>query len=563
MKKIRLRKGMILYHGTSAPDDFVMPQGPAWFSMSEAVARRFVDWHKCEDPRPRILKFKVTTSPSLALLNDKRELDELMEETGIQELNYEELYPMSAYGYDGWTIPDNYGPGEADIMILRPDEFLEFVEERDVSVNPDIVAAFKSPRSGKVFVGNTHGDAFSASDIQSVDELTQNEFLDAEGFAFPDGTGFMSREETLEKYGFSCGEDRNPGLKPKLAELNRLAQTLTYYHWLKERGLSWSEIVGIKREPGGSINLKLKDGRTDKFSHVPFSDEVIFNRPIYTPAENPDSLDRFRISRDKGKTWERIAADMGFYTPDRQDRETLRQGGIIESEEGWLIKLAGPEPEPSSNPPATPIILSRDYYHATPDGMAGKSILKDGLIIPRPGKAGKAYQSPRKDFVYMSPQLYYAAIYALGGVFMGEDYSRRDWRDPSRYGYIFMVHKGDLMDVEPDEDEVGEMATADLHKRGPDWLKSMAEWDARDSYSKKDKLRRAKDGWCAYQSLIGKQLLKRLFRDQKEFLINMTGVNIANRGPVGFGAVWRLDKLRAPEISKDGSNVLEIAERIK
>lgn len=352
-------------------------------------------------------------------------------------------------------------------------------------------------------------------------------------------------------------------LKPKLDELNRLAQTLSYYHWLHEHGLSWSEIVGIKREPRGSINFKLKDGRTAKFDHIPFSDEVIFNRPIYTPAENPDSLDRFRISRDKGKTWERIAADMGFYTPDRQDRETLRQGGVIESEEGWLIKLAGPEPEPSSNPPATPIILSRDYYHATPDGMAGKSILKDGLIIPRPGKAGKAYQSPRKDFVYMSPQLYYAAIYALGGVFMGEDYSRRDWRDPSRYGYIFMVHKGDLMDVEPDEDEVGEMATADRHKRGPDWLKSMAEWDARDSYSKKDKLRRAKDGECAYQSLIGKQLLKRLFRDQKEFLINMTGVNIANRGPVGFGAVWRLDKLRAPEIAKDGSNVLEIAERIK
>lgn len=70
-----------------------------------------------------------------------------------------------------------------------------------------IVAAFKSPKTGRVFVGATHGDAFADSDIESVDDLTQNEFLDAEGFSFPDGTGFMSREETLMRHGYSCVED--------------------------------------------------------------------------------------------------------------------------------------------------------------------------------------------------------------------------------------------------------------------------------------------------------------------------------------------------------------------
>jgi hypothetical protein len=295
-------------------------------------------------------------------------------------------------------------------------------------------------------------------------------------------------------------------VKEKLNELNRLAQTLSYYHWLKERGISWSEIVGIREEPSGGIGFKLKDGHEVKFDHIPFSDEVIFNRPVYTPEENP---------------------------------------------------------------PATPTVLLRDYYHATPDDKAGKSIFKDGLIIPRPGKAGKAYQSPRKDFVYMSPQLYYAAIYALGGVYMGHNYPEDHWRGRGRYGYIFLVHKGDLIGVEPDEDDVGEMATADMDKRGPDWLKSMAEWDAKPTlardpkWAKREKLRRAKDGEMAYQSLIGKQLLKRLSDNQKEFLMNMSGVNIANRGPVGFDAAWRLDKSRAPEIAKDGSNVLEIAERIK
>jgi hypothetical protein len=69
-----------------------------------------------------------------------------------------------------------------------------------------IVAAFKSPFSGKVFTGPTHGDAFANSDVRRIDEMTQNQFLEAEGFSLPDGSGFMSREETLERHGFSCVE---------------------------------------------------------------------------------------------------------------------------------------------------------------------------------------------------------------------------------------------------------------------------------------------------------------------------------------------------------------------
>ena len=70
-----------------------------------------------------------------------------------------------------------------------------------------IVAAFRSPVSGKVFTGTTHGDAFANSDVKRFDDLTQDQFLEAEGFSFPDGSGFMSREETLEQHGFSCSED--------------------------------------------------------------------------------------------------------------------------------------------------------------------------------------------------------------------------------------------------------------------------------------------------------------------------------------------------------------------
>ena len=71
----------------------------------------------------------------------------------------------------------------------------------------EVVAAFRSPVSGRVFTGTTHGDAFSNSDIKSVNDMTQNDFLEAEGFSKLDGTGFMSRSEALERFGFSCSED--------------------------------------------------------------------------------------------------------------------------------------------------------------------------------------------------------------------------------------------------------------------------------------------------------------------------------------------------------------------
>jgi hypothetical protein len=71
----------------------------------------------------------------------------------------------------------------------------------------NIVAAFKSPRSGQVFTGCNHGEAFYVSDIKSIEDLTETEFLKAEGFSAPDGTKFMSREKALAKFGVSTSED--------------------------------------------------------------------------------------------------------------------------------------------------------------------------------------------------------------------------------------------------------------------------------------------------------------------------------------------------------------------
>jgi len=209
------------------------------------------------------------------------------------------------------------------------------------------------------------------------------------------------------------------------------------------------------------------------------------------------------------------------------------------------------------NPAPTEVVLSREYYHATSDTQSGEEILESGVINPSNPKS-KALLAPRVGMTYMSPSLYIASIYALGGVFMGHRFDRHDTPfGKGRYGYIFLVDNSSLQDVEPDEDEVGEMATADMRSRGPQWLKSMASGIAAPS-----RLRRAMFGEVAYQASIGKQVLRQMPNYLKLELIEISGVSIANRGPVSISAAWRLDKNLSFEIEKDGSNVLVISERV-
>src|SRR5574343_648337 len=69
-----LRRGTVLYHGTSNDEDFDIPNGPAWFSRFESVANYFT--HFRPGSRPRILTFKVITQiPRLLTITDKQDFE--------------------------------------------------------------------------------------------------------------------------------------------------------------------------------------------------------------------------------------------------------------------------------------------------------------------------------------------------------------------------------------------------------------------------------------------------------------------------------------------------------
>jgi hypothetical protein len=130
--------GAILYHGTSSPEKFRRPSGPAFFSDSESVARYFATWREGgggKKGRPRILRYEVVHEIShLALIESTMAFDDFSERVGYggdPESTEERVDMVCSAGFDGWIIPNNY-PDGADIMLCQPERWLVFIDESKV-----------------------------------------------------------------------------------------------------------------------------------------------------------------------------------------------------------------------------------------------------------------------------------------------------------------------------------------------------------------------------------------------------------------------------------------------
>lgn len=208
------------------------------------------------------------------------------------------------------------------------------------------------------------------------------------------------------------------------------------------------------------------------------------------------------------------------------------------------------------------------FYHATSSEEAGKKILADGFIKVADARRGHA--APRAGYAYISPSLKDAAIYALGGVFMGHEPSMKDYRGRSdKYGYIFEVLGTDLVDVDPDEDLVGDMVS--MAYRDPTYSFSGWLMDLANQYASPNSLDKAINGEVIHQARVGKQLLKHMTDEQKHELMAYVPtkheqfpptVTLAHKGELPITRAWRLDRSRSKEINSDGSNLLDIAELV-
>lgn len=217
------------------------------------------------------------------------------------------------------------------------------------------------------------------------------------------------------------------------------------------------------------------------------------------------------------------------------------------------------------------------YYHGTDKTGSAMMIVQQGLKGAE--IQGRANQSPLKDKVYLTDDLHYAVIYALGGVLMGHDMTRDDVATEP-YGYVFVVDGKSIGDVQPDEDSVGEAVSyafrAMKGQTDLSWATGFPMRIPRAVIADKNVasllstiatrvcnakiLNRAVDGEASYQSRIGKQMVGHL-PDWLKIWLLQNGAHVAHHGPIMPSGCWRIDKRRSKEIAKDASNFFNIAEK--
>jgi len=228
------------------------------------------------------------------------------------------------------------------------------------------------------------------------------------------------------------------------------------------------------------------------------------------------------------------------------------------------------------------------YYHGTAKTSSAKGILRSGIKPPDlsvahrsdrlDGKGGPL--RPRDGKVYLTNQLRYAIVYAIGADMLGQQLPDQ-FIGKEPYGYVFLVPGKELKDIEPDEDSIGELLSAQLRGDTNDfgWLKDIAHKilrrrDFMDEYPDElvgydSILDAVEDGDYVSWAIIGRAIVDNLedwmvYDILKSGGIHVaSGIHVANKGKVVPSECWQLDKRKTQELRKDGSNFYDIAKRIK
>lgn len=215
--------------------------------------------------------------------------------------------------------------------------------------------------------------------------------------------------------------------------------------------------------------------------------------------------------------------------------------------------------------------LSKTYYHGTSDRLAGESIIKSGIEPPDLSFRSDNLK-PVEGKIYITPDIKYAQIYAIGGDMAGnqnwsERYNKLSEDDDDRFGYLFVIDGKDLVDIQPDEDSIGEM----INKKKPEWIHNLAkpilqkEWyedeDEEGGDFSTTLYKAVMNGEYEAWATAGKIIVDKLSDSQKLTLID-NGAHIAHTGKIYPREAWRIDKADIYKLKRDASSFFEVAKKI-
>lgn len=211
------------------------------------------------------------------------------------------------------------------------------------------------------------------------------------------------------------------------------------------------------------------------------------------------------------------------------------------------------------------------YYHGCPDEGKAQSILQSGITpqdIAIKGMKVRGHMTPVANRVYVTNDLRYAIIYSLGGDYLGHKPPKSDI---GQWGHLFAIPGSELLDVQPDEDSVGEFFYRNSTSPNPysssPVIAFKGEEEKRevwrfihDNMTPTQRGKAIRGEYAAFAA-GGKRVLKSMPDWMKIQLIHW-GAHVAHAGGVMPNMAWRIDKGRSGELKPDGSNFFSIAERI-
>jgi hypothetical protein len=205
------------------------------------------------------------------------------------------------------------------------------------------------------------------------------------------------------------------------------------------------------------------------------------------------------------------------------------------------------------------------YYHGG-SGASIRQMAKDGYVMA-PVETGKGYQSPLAGRSYLTKDLGYALIYALGGDMVGQD-ATGYYRSGDEGGIVLVAPNEDTLI--PDEDWLGQKLcdgyeAMSRNKPSNDPIfEQMTQIPLLGPVF--DKMVKARDLWdMAYQSMIGKMAIRLLMKSYPEYLKRLAKEShtLSHEGNLKVLKAWVFNKEKDnPKLKKDGSNFFEIAQEI-
>lgn len=210
----------------------------------------------------------------------------------------------------------------------------------------------------------------------------------------------------------------------------------------------------------------------------------------------------------------------------------------------------------------------RVYYHGTDTEASARGILEKGLdpdlTVVKYGTK-RSQLRPEANSIYITTDLSYAMIYGLGANMFGSN-AERFIPTLGEYGFVFEIEGGQLADIGPDEDSVGELIykfankrveADDPHYRTLARLNTLALNKLTDN-----QYRKVKEGDYPYFASSGKKLNAIMPDDLKLALID-AGSHLSHKGRLMTSKCWRFSRKDVPDIKRDGSNFFDYAKEWK